>query len=1093
MAQPLTGLPRRQGATSAGPRLDVGGVWSDSQVTPTATANDRVVVIDADQAAVVEAILGGGHHVVLGAPGTGLTTTALETFVAWSEVQPPESALLLVPTRQRAARLRDALSRRLQRTTGSVLVRTPASLAYSILRLRASHLGEPPPTLVSGPEQDTVLAELIVGHLGGEGISIGWPDRIGPETLRLPAFRDELRDLLMRAAEAGLDGAGLEALGEQHDRPEWCAAGRLLTEYGDVMALGELTPDRGARYDAATIVDQAVVALRHWDAEVSPETRPRWSLVLHDDYQDSTLATARLLTALADGGARVGLFGDPDRGVQSFRGGQPSLLDVATRAPGAVDGGLGARVHVLGTSYRHGTRLREAVRALTTQLPALGDDRRRQAEPGGPEPEQQEHPAVVDHLLLPTAAQEVAAIAQQLRIAHLRHEVPWSQMAVVVRTGARVGEIRRGLRTAGIPLAAATPDRPLREEPAVRPLLVALRCVVEDEVTTDAAAELLLSPLGGLDAVSMRSLRRVLRQRDGAGAPSDELVPRMLVRDRDPDALADLPPRLQRAAEAVAGVLDAGRAALAEDPRSTEMVLWAMWDATDLASQWQDRALAGGAAADRADADLDAVVALFKAAEQFTDRTTGADPRTFLEHLATQDFAADTLAARGEDSETVAVHTAASAAGSEWDLVVVAGVQEDSWPDLRIRDTLLGAQQLADITTARDAGLRRTEGADLSEALRSARADVLADELRAFVAACSRARRTLLLTAVLDTDARPSTFYEMLLPPGPDGTSTGLPRPSPVTAALDLRGLVGELRAALHGEDARAAAALQVLEHLRTQGVMHADPVWWPERLAPTSDAPPYDPARPVLVSPSAVEKATSCPLHWALSTAGGRKPSSQAQNVGNLIHEIAAELPHGSLEELQAELARRWHELGLDDAWVSRQERARAEEMVRRLAAYLAERPGELAVEADFDVEIEVDGGRARVRGRMDRVERTEDGLRVIDLKTGASVPSVEQTARHAQLGAYQLAVEHGAFDDTRPQGGSLVYLGTGARGATMRHQDPLPADADPGWAHELIAQTVRTLTSAQLPAQQNPMCGYCQVRTSCPVQPEGGRVTDR
>ena len=1062
-----------------------------------------IAALDADQLGARDAILAGGNHVVLGAPGTGLTTTALETFVAWSASRPPESALLMVPTRQRAGDLRDELARRLDRTTGQVLVRTPASLAYAILRLRASHRGEPPPTLVSGPEQDTVLADLIAGHLSGEGVPIAWPDRIGPETLRLPAFRAELRDLLMRAAEAGLDGEGLDELGRRHGRPEWCAAGRLLSEYGDVMTLGELTPDRGARYDAATIVDQAVVALRTWETQVSEETRPRWSLVIHDDYQDATLATARLLTALADDGARVAVLGDPDRGVQAFRGGQPALLAAATRAGGTVDGGLGASTHVLGTSYRHGPHLREAIRSLTVQLPVLGDDRRRLAAPA-PAVELAQPAATSDvsasaappvrHLLLPTAAQEVAAIAQQLRIAHLRHGVPWSEMAVIVRTGARVGEIRRGLRTAAIPLAAATPDRPLREEPAVRPFLVALRCVIDEIITTEAAAALLLSPLGGLDAVSMRSLRRVLRQRDRAGTPSDELLPRLLASDREKGTLADLPPRLHHAVSSVAAVLDAGRAALAEDPRSTEMVLWAMWDATGLARQWQDRALAGGASADRADADLDAVVSLFAAAEQFTDRTTGADPSSFLAHLATQDFAADTLAARGEDSETVSVHTAASAAGGEWDLVVVAGVQEDSWPDLRIRDTLLGAHQLADITSARDTGLRRAGEAEVAEVLRSARADVLADELRAFVAACSRARRSLLLTAVLDTDARPSAFYETLLPAGPEGTgSVGLPKPAPVTAALDLRGLVGELRAALHGSDGEAAAALRVLEHLRANGVEAADPERWPERLAPTSSTPAYDAAQPVPVSPSAVEKATSCPLHWVLSTAGGRQPSSQAQNVGNLIHEIAAELPHGTLDELQAELARRWHEIGLDEAWVSRQERDRAEEMVRRLATYLADRPGEVDVEADFDVEIEVEGASARIRGRMDRVEHTPEGPRVIDLKTGASPPTAEQTARHAQLGSYQLAVEHGAFGEAHPQGGSLVYLGTGARGPALRHQDPLAAAADPGWAHELIATTVRTLTSGEFPAQQNPMCGYCQVRTSCPVQPEGGRVVPR
>ena len=125
-----------------------------------------------------------------------------------------------------------------------------------------------------------------------------------------------------------------------------------------------------------------------------------------------------------------------------------------------------------------------------------------------------------------------------------------------------------------------------------------------------------------------------------------------------------------------------------------------------------------------------------------------------------------------------------------------------------------------------------------------------------------------------------------------------------------------------------------------------------------------------------------------------------------------------------------------------------------------------------------------------MDRVEHTPDGPRVVDLKTGASPPSVEQTARHAQLGIYQLAVEEGAFGDEQPRGGSLVYLGTGAKGATLRQQPPLSGDPDPGWARDLLAETVGTLTSAEFAARQNPMCGYCQVRTSCPVQPDGARV---
>ena len=70
---------------------------------------------------------------------------------------------------------------------------------------------------------------------------------------------------------------------------------------------------------------------------------------------------------------------------------------------------------------------------------------------------------------------------------------------------------------------------------------------------------------------------------------------------------------------------------------------------------------------------------------------------------------------------------------------------------------------------------------------------VLADELRSFVVACSRARRSLLVTAVDDADHQPSPFLD-LVDPADDEVD---PRRTAVPAPLDLRGLVAQLRAHL--------------------------------------------------------------------------------------------------------------------------------------------------------------------------------------------------------------------------------------------------------------------------------------------------------
>lgn len=1052
---------------------------------------------ESTSSAVCEAILAGGHHVVHGAPGTGKSTTAIRTFTRWLETT-GGTGVLLVPTRRRAAVVRDTVAAELARTTSSVLVRTPASLAFAILRLRASLRGEPPPTLVSGPEQDQILAELLAGHTAGDGVRIDWPATVPADALGLRAFRDELRDLHMRAAEAGLDGPGLAEWGERYHRPEWVAAGALLAEYTQVMALSQTTPDRGARYDAASIVDEATYALHTWERDVPDSERPRWDLVLHDDYQDATLATARLLDALAGDGAHLAVFGDADVAVQQFRGGLPALLHTASLPPGQA-GAWGAQTHVLTRVWRHGPGLREPIALLSAGLPTLQETRRRRAEP-----------AAVDSrlrtALLASDAQQVAYIARYLREKHVHERVPWSKMAVLVRSGALAGAIRRGLRSAGVPLEMALPDRPLRDEPAVTALLLALRGVLTDTLATEEAVALLCSPVGGMDAVSVRALRRHLRQAEraaGGARHSEELLAALLGGDQDL-AGVELPARLARGVRQVVAVLEAGREALRAEAATVETVLWAIWSTTGLAGLWQRRALAGGAGADRADTDLDAVMALFRAAEQFTDRATMASPAGFLAHLEAQDFPADTLAEQGRLGEAVAVHTPAGAAGGEWDVVVVAGVQEDVWPDLRIRDSLLGAAELADIATARHVATSRDQTGAEPDRFRRARRDVYEGELRAFVSACSRARNEVLVTAVLNTDARPSTFVEMLLPA--DEETPTLAR---VDHPLDLRGLVGRLRAELRPvllgrevgaeELALASEAAALLSHLADQGVPGADPGEWPSLHAATSAEVLVEVDEPVTVSPSTIELVATCPLRWMLTRSGGQPADSAAQSLGNLIHEIAAARPHGSREELVADLDARWHELDLPDGWVGAVQRRRAEEMMDKLARYLAAHPGPVATEVEFGVDL----GRAVLRGRVDRVELTSAGVRIVDLKTGSTAVSTSEAEHHPQLGAYQVAVEEGgfaaAFDQSAPEdpdltrrsdGAALLYVGTKTKTATQRTQLPLAEDPDPTWAQTLIHEGAETMAAAAFEARPNDTCRTCPVRTSCPAQPDGARV---
>ncbi|MDR7382367.1 ATP-dependent helicase [Promicromonospora iranensis] len=1109
------------------------------RLTPPGDRSDAAVSVPLDdtQAAAAEAALSNRATLVLGAPGSGKTTVTCEVAVrALDSGMRPERVLVLASSRRAAARLRDEVAAQAGRTVGAPMVRTASSAAFAVLHKRAAALEQPTPTLVSGPEQDLVLAELLAGHVAGEGRPLALPPGLPEESLGLRGLRQELRDLLMRAAERGLGPVELDEMGRANNRPEWVMAAQIYEEYLDTMALRLATPDAGPRYDPAVVIDEAAESLRAWEDEVPGTPRPTWDLVVVDDYQEATAATVRLLRVLHDDGARLVLLSDPDSAVQTFRGAAPGLTGraAAPAGPGRAFGAFDAETVVLGTVWRQLPELRAVTRAVTNRIPVSASALHRRATAYTPEdaagapaldepaeaPETAAGTAAAEPATTPSteptssvqvavlsgAAQEAAWIARELRAEHLLRGTPWERMAVIARSGTRLAALRRELVSASVPVALLGSDLPLRDEPAVAPLLAAvktcagaprgsLEALIAEELDGDepvldpeTAALLLISPIGGLDAVALRRLRRALRSEElaaGGGRTSDALLVEVLA---DPARAALLPTQVRRGPLAVARVLAAGREAAGEPGATAQTVLWSVWAASGLAERWSAAALTGGPAGLRADRDLDSVLALFRAAETFVDRMPGAPVAAFVDYLASQDLPADSLAASAQGAGAVEALTPPGAAGREWDVVVVAGVQDGVWPDLRLRDSLLGSQALVELIAGRSED-GRVVGAE-------ARRQVLTDELRAFAVAVSRARRRLLVTAVEDTEEAPSVFCDLVSPRN-DGGDGPDPRRVPVGPPLDLRGVVAAARselvraAALSTPGDQPAAAL--LADLSAAGVAEADPSTWYGVAGVSSEVPLWGAQDTVTVSPSKVETVTTCALRWAFEAAGGTKPDATHQNLGTLLHSIAQSYPQGSLTELKKELDRRWPELALPDGWPSLQLRKRAERMVERLADYLADSGEPLLVEADFDLQV----GRARLRGQVDRVEDAGDGsVTVADLKTGKSAASKDKAAENPQLGAYQLAVEEGALDlpeGTVSKGASLVYVGTETVSASVRNQPALVPDEDGNsWARDTVEGAADTMAAAQFAAKNNDLCDVCPVRRSCPLQPEGRKVVE-
>ncbi len=263
-----------------------------------------------------------------------------------------------------------------------------------------------------------------------------------------------------------------------------------------------------------------------------------------------------------------------------------------------------------------------------------------------------------------------------------------------------------------------------------------------------------------------------------------------------PDPLAALPPFETAPLRRVGALLHVAGAAIREGA-GAEQVLWRIWQATNLEQRWVEAAALGGPVGAAADRDLDAVLALFDSAARHADRLPGADVSAFVEYLADQQLPADTLAARAPDADAVALLTAHAARGREWRVVAVPGVQEGAWPDLRLRGSLLGNERLVDLA----AGVAEPAAAV------SRIAPLLAEERRLFYVACTRARETLLVSAVQADSAsltggeQPSRFLDELDPAPDDGRDRAdrpVHRPG---RALVLAELVGELRRAVCSPD----------------------------------------------------------------------------------------------------------------------------------------------------------------------------------------------------------------------------------------------------------------------------------------------------
>ena len=982
----------------------------------------------------------GSPLLVLGEAGSGKTTTLITAVSKRiSEGQDPNSILVITYGRHSASRLRDqiASANPASHTVSEPIARTFHSIAFLILNDQLTNTDSSKYVLLSGAEQDAQIRELLAIDAANPAATL-WPKELIP-ALTTRGFAKELRDFIGRATERGSSPAELIKYADKYEQKYWPAICEFWQRYRQSLALRDVTTSASVnRIDPSEIIIAAAEKLEG-NQNLLDKYRKLFQTIYVDEFQESDRAQRRLLQLLS--GQELVIFADPQSAVGRFRGADPDNLLSDLEQSGIKN------IIKLPTSFR----------IIKDQQVAM----------------------------LSSASDEANYIAHQFRSAHLRQGVPWSQMAVILRSpGAQVSALQRAFAMNSIPVEIDAVALSLADNPAIKPIITLAQIAIGQlkliPSNWDQIEELLKSEIAGADAISIRQMRISLSkdQKGDLTKSSTELI-----LDGLTSPTADLPWEQLTPLKRINDLLKEVKKVLSKSQDISDL-LWSIWSNAKnyegelISSAWQQQALAGGNHGAIADQNLDALITLFEVARRFSERLPGAKAGLFIDQLLGEKILSDSITASAQRGEVVQVMTVHSAKGLQWRYVALAGMQEGSWPNLKQRGSLLGSERLVEIFRhgiSNPAQLDAISASGLAE-----------DEKRLLNVAATRATEKLIITAVSQEDNQPSRYFEKFAPGEIEITQTARAITQPALVA-DLRRLASR---ASNKEE--AVFAQRMLKTLAVNGVQRAEPKNWVDNTPISTDLPVIKSDEVLRISPSSLESFTECSLKWLLEQSGGKDADSTAQVLGTAIHVIAAQLleqPSLSLDQLEDKLKGAWSLIDMNKGWIKDYEYRRAAAMLEKFYSWNLKNKNTLVgVEERFEFKL----GNAVVSGSIDRIELTaENKYYIVDLKTGATAISYDKALDNKQLQSYQLAVVNDGFKEKLEHqevaGAELVFVGDHkAKDAKPRPQDAVKVDE----VTAELTQIAQGMSDKSFVATINERCRTCAVKSSCPIQIQGQAV---
>ena len=984
----------------------------------------------------------GSQLLVLGPAGSGKSSTLVKAIAnRISSGEDPNSILAITYGRSSANKLRDqiASANPEKHTVNEPIARTFHSIAFLILndQLASSDGVDKKYVLLSGAEQDAQIRQLLLLDAQNPSATT-WPAELIP-ALTTRGFAKELREFISRATERGSSPAELKKYAAKYGQKYWPPICDFWQRYLESMALRDSTTSASLnRIDPSEIIIAALEKLEN-NSALLDKYRKLFKVIYVDEFQESDRGQRKLLQLLS--GQELVIFADPASAVGRFRGADPDNL--------------------LNDLDQFGIKNKITLTATHRN-------------PGEP-----------NVALLSSVSDEANYIAHQFRSAHLLKGVPYSQMAVVLRSpGAQVSALVRAFASSSIPVEIDAAALSLADNPAIKPIITIAQIALGElkliPGNWEQIEELLKSEFAGADAISIRQMRIALtkEQKNEVIKSSTELILDALTAPT-----TDLPWEQLTSLKRINDLIKEAKKVLSKSQDISDL-LWSIYSNAKnyegelISNYWRSQALSGGGRGVIADQKLDALITLFEVARRFSERMPGSKPSLFIDQLLGEKILADSITTSAQRDEVVKIMTVHSAKGLQWRYVALAGMQEGNWPNLKQRGSLLGSERLVEIFRhgiSNPAQLEAISASGLAE-----------DERRLLNVALSRASEKIFITAVLQEDNQPSSYFDKFA-----GEQTQITQ---TQRAITQPALVATLRSIANKSSNKEELdfAIKALKTLEVNGVSAANPKNWVGAINLSTQLPVVTNEEVLRISPSSLESFTECSLKWLLEQSGGKDADSTAQVLGTAIHVITAQLkeqPDLTLDQLEAKLKGAWSLIDMNKGWIKDYEYRRAAEMLGKFFKWNLENKNTLVgVEERFEFTL----GSAIVSGSIDRIELTaENKYYIVDLKTGATAISHENARENKQLQSYQLAVVNDGFknklDHQEVSGAELIFVGDfKAKEAKPRQQEKIDSKAV---TDELI-QISAGMSDKTFTATINERCRSCAVKSSCPIQPQGRSV---